>query len=105
MKALEDVGFYCVDNLPVVLLEPFVELFREGSNRLAVVIDVREGSFLDSFPAVYDGLHRNGINCELLFLEASDDFNGFPVAYPGYQGGFGNENSATLIRFQWQLAL
>jgi hypothetical protein len=43
MKALEDLGFYCVDNLPVVLLEPFVELFRAGSDRLAVAVDVASG--------------------------------------------------------------
>ena len=40
MKALEDLGFYCVDNLPVVLLGPFVDLFAERASRLAAVIDV-----------------------------------------------------------------
>lgn len=73
MKALEDVGFYCVDNLPVVLLEPFVELFAERSGRLAAVIDVREGEFLEEFPAICDRLRSSGALGELLFLEASDE--------------------------------
>jgi len=73
MKALEDVGFYCVDNLPVVLLEPFVELFAERSSQLAAVIDVREGEFLDEFPAICDRLRSSGALGELLFLEASDE--------------------------------
>lgn len=73
MKALEDLDFYCVDNLPVVLLEPFVELFSEGASRLAVVIDVRERSFLEAFPATHDRLRERGILRELIFLEASDE--------------------------------
>jgi UPF0042 nucleotide-binding protein len=73
MKALEDLGFYCVDNLPVVLLEPFVELFREGSDRLAVAVDVREGAFLAKFPEVHDRLRESGLATTLLYLEASDE--------------------------------
>ena len=70
MKALEDLGFYCVDNLPVVLLEPFVELFREGSDRLAVAVDVRERSFLAAFPEVHARLKGSGLATTLLYLEA-----------------------------------
>jgi UPF0042 nucleotide-binding protein len=73
MKALEDLGFYCVDNLPVVLLEPFVELFREGSDRLAVAVDVRERAFLTAFPEVHDRLRQSGLATTLLYLEASDE--------------------------------
>jgi len=73
MKALEDLGFYCVDNLPVVLLEPFVELFREGSDRLAVAVDVRERAFLTAFPEVHDRLRESGLATTLLYLEASDE--------------------------------
>jgi UPF0042 nucleotide-binding protein len=73
MKALEDVDFYCVDNLPVVLLERFVELFGEETRRLAVVVDVREGDFLESFPETCDRLRERGALSELLFLEASDE--------------------------------
>ncbi len=73
MKALEDLGYYCVDNLPVVLLEPFVELFREGSDRLAVAVDVRERSFLSAFPEVHARLRSGGLVTTLLYLEAGDD--------------------------------
>ncbi len=73
MKALEDIGFYCVDNLPVVLLERFVELFGEETSRLAVVIDVRERGFLDSFPETCDRLRQRGVLSELVFLDASDE--------------------------------
>ena len=73
MKALEDLDFYCVDNLPVVLLEPFVELFKAGSDRLAVAVDVRERSFLSAFPEVHDRLRNGGLPTELLYLEASDE--------------------------------
>jgi len=73
MKALEDLDFYCVDNLPVVLLEPFVELFRSRSDRLAVAVDVRERSFLAAFPEVHDRLKQSGLSTELVFLEAADD--------------------------------
>lgn len=73
MKALEDIGFYCVDNLPVVLLERFVELFGEETSRLAVVIDVRERGFLTSFPDTCDRLRASGVLSELVFLEASDE--------------------------------
>ena len=73
MKALEDLGFYCVDNLPVVLLEPFVELFKAGSDRLAVAIDTRERVFLAAFPEVHDRLKKGGLSTSLLYLEASDE--------------------------------
>jgi RNase adapter protein RapZ len=73
MKALEDLGFFCVDNLPVVLLEPFVELFRAGSDRLAVAVDVRERTFLAAFPDVHDHLRRSGLPTELLYLDAEDE--------------------------------
>ena len=73
MKALEDLGYYCVDNLPVVLLDRFVDLFSEGSNRLAVAIDMREREFLAGFPQAYEQLTARGVRPELLFLEASDE--------------------------------
>jgi UPF0042 nucleotide-binding protein len=57
----------------VVLLEPFLELFRLRAERLAVVMDTREGSFLAEFPAIHDRLRARGVPLELLFLEASDE--------------------------------
>jgi len=95
IKTLEDVGFYCVDNLPVVLLERFVELFGEETSRLAVVIDVRERGFLDSFPAACDALRERGALSELIFLDASDDelakrFDETRRAHPADSGSQGS---------------
>ena len=73
IKALEDLGYYCVDNLPVVLLDRFLDLFSEGAERLAVVIDVRERDFLQAFPEIYDRLRERGVLAELLFLDATDE--------------------------------
>lgn len=73
MNALEDLGFYCVDNVPVVLLEPFVQLFSERAGRLAACIDVRERDFLRAFPDICDRLRTSGVLRELLFLEAADE--------------------------------
>ncbi len=92
MKALEDLGFYCVDNLPVVLLERFIDLFSEGADRLAVVVDVRERSFLAEFPSMHDRLRERGTPIELLFLEASDDslrqrYDESRRVHPALEGG------------------
>ena len=76
LKALEDRGFYCVDNLPVGLLQKFFELIlkSEGeTTKAAVVIDVREGEGLADFPQVFAQLKEEpGVHTELWFLEASD---------------------------------
>ena len=49
--------------------------------------------------------HANKLQLDASFIEGTDDWNGFQAPYPGYQSGFQNENSAVLLRFQWQLAL
>jgi UPF0042 nucleotide-binding protein len=76
IRALEDLGFFCVDNLPIALLPTFADLTLNGRGevqRAAVVIDVREGRELARFPAVYRRLHRTaGGRVRLLFLEAAD---------------------------------
>jgi UPF0042 nucleotide-binding protein len=76
LKALEDRGFYCVDNLPVGLLAKFYELIlkSEGETaKAAVVIDVREGENLQDFPEIFQQLKAQpGVQTELWFLEASD---------------------------------
>ena len=76
IRALEDLGFFCVDNLPVALIPPFADIvLRTGSEitRAAVVVDVREGRFLDEFPAIFDGLRAMpGLTPRLIFLEADD---------------------------------
>ena len=76
IRALEDLGFFCVDNLPVALIPTFAELvLRTGSEitRAAVVIDVREGRFLDEFPGIFRELSAmQGLEPRLIFLEADD---------------------------------
>jgi len=76
LDVLEDLGFYCVDNLPVALLPRFVELWRGSDGkfgRAAFGIDVREGHFLDDVPLVFQELRSAGVALEVLYLEASDD--------------------------------
>jgi RNase adapter protein RapZ len=76
IRALEDLGFFCVDNLPVALMPTFAELvLRTGSEitRAAVVVDVREGRFLEDFPGIFRNLASlPGLHPRLIFLEASD---------------------------------
>jgi RNase adapter protein RapZ len=76
LKAFEDIGFYCVDNLPLVLLPAFVDFASqsEQASRSAIGIDVREEGFHERFPALYGQLKSGGrdITIELLFLDASD---------------------------------
>lgn len=76
IRALEDLGFFCVDNLPVALIPTFADLvLRSGPeiSRAAVVVDVREGRFLESFPRIFEELEAMpGLTPRLIFLEASD---------------------------------
>ena len=76
IRALEDLGYFCVDNLPVTLLPMLAELtLRAGTeiSRAAVVVDVREGKMLKEFPRVYKSLRkRKNLNPALIFLEAAE---------------------------------
>jgi UPF0042 nucleotide-binding protein len=76
IRALEDLGYFCVDNLPVMLLPMLAELtLRAGSEiaRAAVVVDVREGKLLKEFPGIYRKLKAiRGLNPVLIFLEATE---------------------------------
>ena len=74
LKAFEDMGYYCVDNLPLVLLSDFVRFARESDHaaRSAIGIDVREKDFATRFPGLYRNLKNDGSWIELLFLDASD---------------------------------
>ena len=76
IRALEDLGYFCVDNLPVTLLPMLAELsLRAGSemSRVAVVVDVREGRLLNDFPAIYKRLKSvRNLNPVLIFLEAGE---------------------------------
>jgi UPF0042 nucleotide-binding protein len=74
IRALEDAGFFCIDNLPVLLLPKLTELAGGGQiERMALVVDVREGIFLKEAPRVLDEVRRAGHQVEVLFLDSSDD--------------------------------
>jgi len=76
MRVLEDLGFYCVDNLPVALAPTVVKLARERDPAIANValgIDARERIFFPQWPQVLDELKRDGFVPEIIFLDASDE--------------------------------
>ncbi|UCF72010.1 MAG: RNase adapter RapZ [Deltaproteobacteria bacterium] len=76
INALEDAGFFCIDNLPVILLPKFLELRAEtGSEitKLALVMDLREKEFLRRYHDIFTKLREDGYLFEILFLEASTE--------------------------------
>lgn len=76
LRALEDIGFFCVDNLPVILLPKFLSITASSSpeiKNVALVMDLRERSFLDKYERIFQGLKKKGYQIEILFLESSDE--------------------------------
>jgi UPF0042 nucleotide-binding protein len=74
IKSFEDIGFYCVDNLPSALIPTFTDLIVQSKiERVALGIDVRERDFFTGLFEVLDGLQRHGHQVEILFLEAKDE--------------------------------
>ncbi len=76
IKSFEDMGFFCVDNLPTALVPKFVDLCAQsgkGITRVALGIDIRERDFIGNFNKLYDGLKEDGHDIEALFLDASDE--------------------------------
>ena len=76
IHVLEDLGFYCIDNLPVVLVPRVLELCTsslERLNRVALGIDLRERQFFADYPRVLEELRAIGYRIEVLFFDASDD--------------------------------
>jgi UPF0042 nucleotide-binding protein len=75
IRALEDLGYFCVDNLPTKLIPTLAALVkREGISRVAIVVDIREKSFLAEFPGTFKKLRDiKGLNPALIFLEASHE--------------------------------
>ena len=74
LKTFEDLGYYCVDNLPVGLMPSFADLVRDSLEieRAALVIDIREGEGLDKLPAELSSL-RESLKTTMVFLEADDE--------------------------------
>lgn len=76
LKMLEDMGYFCVDNLPIPLISKFAELtFKQttGVNNVALGVDVRSGQALNELESVLEEMVSNGFNYEILFLNASDE--------------------------------
>ena len=75
LKMFEDLGFYCVDNMPVLLMEKFVDLLREHDGEpenVAMGVDIRSGGELSQLQEVLDKWRMRKIPCQILFLDASD---------------------------------
>src|ERR1700758_4829200 len=74
LRALEDLGYYSVDNLPVDLIPKFAELTHASPTIrcAALVVDIREGAGLSRFPEVFDAI-RKKVNARLIFLEAESE--------------------------------
>jgi UPF0042 nucleotide-binding protein len=76
MAALEDLGFYCADNLPAPLVEQFLDLCAKATppiEKIALALDAREAQFLTATPAAIARVREAGHAVELLFLDSSDD--------------------------------
>lgn len=74
LKALEDTGFFCVDNLPVALITKFVELTSDNefnNDKVAVGIDIRSGEGLADLSSILNNMRENKFNFEILYLDAS----------------------------------
>ena len=76
LRVLEDAGFYCVDNLPIIFLEKLLELSAHTAGeitRIALVVDAREGRLLAEAPRVIDEVRRTGTRVDVVFFDASDE--------------------------------
>jgi UPF0042 nucleotide-binding protein len=76
VRAMEDLGYFCVDNLPPMLIPKFAELCVQSAGRvskIALVVDIRGGEFFDTLVQVLEDLETQGFMYEILFLEASDE--------------------------------
>jgi UPF0042 nucleotide-binding protein len=76
LRALEDIGFFCVDNLPVVLLAKFLEIQSDPGKQIsqvAMVMDLREQAFLEKYPRIFVRLKEKGFRIEILFFDAADE--------------------------------
>ena len=84
LKVFEDFGFFCVDNLPIALLDHFVDLLVQSPamRRVALGMDIREGKLLSGLPKILERLKSKGIDDRILFLDASDAAVIGPAAGP-----------------------
>lgn len=76
IRALEDNGFFCVDNLPALLIPKFIDLchgYQEELRRIALGVDLRGGQFLQALPQVLAGVRAAGHHVQILFFDAADE--------------------------------
>jgi UPF0042 nucleotide-binding protein len=76
IRALEDNGYFCIDNLPALLMPKFIDLcegYNEGITRIALGVDLRAGQFLQALPQVLADMRHAGHHVQVLFFDASDD--------------------------------
>lgn len=76
LRAFEDLGYYCVDNLPIALLPQFLSLTDSSSEiptKVALVMDVREKGFLDRYDSIFKKVKEMGVHLEVLFLDTNDN--------------------------------
>jgi UPF0042 nucleotide-binding protein len=76
IRALEDNGYFCIDNLPALLIPKFIDLcegYHEGITRIALGVDLRGGQFLQALPQVLADMRNAGHRVQVLFFDASDE--------------------------------
>lgn len=76
LRVLEDLDFFCIDNLPPTLITKFADLYQHIEGRIknvALVVDIRVGSFFNEFTQVLSDLKNQGFEYDLLFLDCSDE--------------------------------
>jgi RNase adapter protein RapZ len=76
LRALEDIGFFCVDNLPVALLPKFLSIQSDPAKeiaRVAMVMDLREKGFIEKYKRIFIRLRDKGYRIEVLFFDATDE--------------------------------
>ncbi|MBT6410880.1 MAG: RNase adaptor protein RapZ, partial [Betaproteobacteria bacterium] len=74
LKTLEDIDFYCIDNLPIKLLDSCIStLVTQGYSNVAISLDVRNPSFLGVLPEEVQNLSRQGVEVKVIFLDSSNE--------------------------------
>jgi UPF0042 nucleotide-binding protein len=74
LKSFEDFGFFCIDNLPIAMMDHFADMLARSEHlkRVALGMDIREGRFLAGLPAILKRLKARGVDYRIIFLEAAD---------------------------------
>jgi len=76
LKSLEDIGFFCVDNLPIVLIPQFIDVISPLSKKVenvAIVVDIREKNFLQQIESTIEFLKKKDIDYDIIYLEAQEE--------------------------------